>query len=308
MSHISKGDVLHTITTRVRGLAPWRPQRATLDLLTKVQGVLIEYHAYLPLTVRQVFYRLVGVYDYDKTEQAYARLCEHLNRARRASIIPFDAIRDDGITLAEPVAWVDGDQFLRNCIAYAEQFRLDRQEGQPVRLIFAVEAAGMLPQVQRIADPFGIAVHSSGGFDSVTAKYELAKTLGRWPRVEVLHIGDHDPSGVHLYKSMAEDVQAIARDLGVGSEIRFSRLAVTPAQITELSLSTAPPKPTDQRSFTGETVQCEAIAPDVLADIIRAAIEDRFDATAYASVREEEDAARKTLGATLRPLLKEFGQ
>ena len=196
MSHVSKGDTLHTITTRVRGLAPWRPQQLTLDLLAKVQTVLGEYAAYLPLTVRQVFYRLVGVYDYDKTEQAYARLCEHLNRARRAGFIRFDAIRDDGITLAQPIAWTDSGEFVRHCIAHAEQFRLDRQEGQPVRLIFAVEAAGMLPQVQRIADPFGIAVHSSGGFDSLTAKYELAHALGQWPRVEVLHIGDHDPSGV----------------------------------------------------------------------------------------------------------------
>jgi hypothetical protein len=269
---------------------------------------LNEYAAHLPLTVRQVFYRLVGVHGYDKTEQAYARLCELLNRARRAGFIRFDAIRDDGITLAKPIAWTDAGEFVHDCIAHAEQFRLDRQKGQPVRLMFAVEAAGMLPQVRRLADPFGIAVHSSGGFDSVTAKYELAHALGQWPRVEVLHIGDHDPSGVHLYTSMAEDVQTIAHDLGLGSEIRFSRLAVTPAQITELSLSTAPPKPTDQRSFTGETVQCEAIAPDVLADIIRAAIEYRFDAAAYASVRQEEEEARKTLGASLRPLLKGFGQ
>ena len=92
----------------------------------------------------------------------------------------------------------------------------------------------MLPQVQRIADPYGIAVHSSGGFDSLTAKHDLAVTLGQWPQVEVLHIGDHDPSGVHLFTSMAEDVRAIAGDLGLDADIRFSRLAVTPAQIAEL--------------------------------------------------------------------------
>jgi len=31
------------------------------------------------------------------TEEAYERLGEHLNRARRARVISFDAIRDDGI-------------------------------------------------------------------------------------------------------------------------------------------------------------------------------------------------------------------
>jgi hypothetical protein len=47
----------------------------------------------------------------------------------------------------------------------------------------------------------------------------------------------------------------------------FTRLAVTPAQITELELSTAPAKEIDRRSFAGETTQVEAIPPDVLAAI-----------------------------------------
>jgi len=37
------------------------------------------------------------------------------------------------------------------------------------------EASGMVPQLQRIADPFGIGVYSSGGFDSVTAKHQIAR-------------------------------------------------------------------------------------------------------------------------------------
>ena len=61
-------------TTRVRGLAPWQPQHVTLKLLETVKSVLIEYAKYLPLTVRQVFYRLVGAHGYDKTERNYKRL------------------------------------------------------------------------------------------------------------------------------------------------------------------------------------------------------------------------------------------
>jgi hypothetical protein len=282
-------------TTRVRGLASWQPQMKTMELLAKVGAVLIEYGAYLPLTVRQVFYRLVGAHGYDKTEQGYGRLGEHLNRARRSGLIQFDAIRDDGITLAEPTAWKDANHLLHSCIAAAEQFRLDRQQGQSIRLIFAIEAAGMLPQIERIADPFGIAVHSSGGFDSLTAKHDMAVRLGQWPHIEVLHIGDHDPSGVHLFTSMAEDVRAIADDLGLHTDIRFSRLAVTPEQIAALRLPTAPPKPTDRRPFSGETVQCEAIPPDILAGIVREAIEQRLDPDAYAKVLDAEREVRRSL-------------
>ena len=50
-----------------RQMAPWQPQMKTVELLNKVKAVLVEYEAYLPLTVRQTFYRLVGAWGYDKT-------------------------------------------------------------------------------------------------------------------------------------------------------------------------------------------------------------------------------------------------
>jgi hypothetical protein len=118
-----------------------------------VQAVLDEYSAYLPLTVRQIFYRLVSVHGYEKTERAYDRLGEHLNRARRAGLIPFEAIRDDGITVAEPLAWADAAEFVHTVMAHAEQFRLDRQQGQPARLIFAVEAAAVITHPPRAPGP-----------------------------------------------------------------------------------------------------------------------------------------------------------
>src|SRR5215510_12365393 len=55
------------VRTRVRGFAPWAPRGTTLELLEQVRGVLDEYEDYLPLTIRQIFYRLVGAYSYEKT-------------------------------------------------------------------------------------------------------------------------------------------------------------------------------------------------------------------------------------------------
>jgi len=82
----------------------------------------------------------------------------------------------------------------------------------------------------------------------------------------VLHLGDYDPSGVHLFKALAEDVGAMIESLD-GNVPLFYRLAVTPEQIGELALPSAPPKKTDRRAFDADyTVQCEAIPPDVLTD------------------------------------------
>jgi hypothetical protein len=267
--------------TRARGFAPWNPQATAQALLVQVQDVLAEYADHLPLTCRQVFYRLVGAHRFDKTERAYERLCETLNRARRARLIPMDAIRDDGGYSVEPSAWEGAEDFLSVVRAQAERLILDRTAGQRTRLIVMCEAAGMVPQLARLAEPYGIPVISSGGFGSVTEKHRLAADLADDGRcTEVLHIGGHDPSGAHLFLALAEDVQAFAEELG--GIVEFSRLAVTPEQIGSLGLTTAPPKATDRRAFNGETCQAEAIPPDVLAGILGDAIESCVDRKAFA--------------------------
>ena len=46
---------------RAKGYAPWSPRTHTRELIDNVREVLSEYEILLPLTIRQVFYRLVGV-------------------------------------------------------------------------------------------------------------------------------------------------------------------------------------------------------------------------------------------------------
>jgi hypothetical protein len=285
--------------TRARGFAPWNPQATAQALLVQVQDVLAEYEEHLPLTCRQVFYRLVGAHRFEKTERAYERLCETLNRARRALLIPMDVIRDDGGHSVTPAAWEDAEDFLSTVRAQAERLVLDRTAGQRTRLIVMCEASGMVPQLARVARPFGVPVISSGGFESVTEKHRLADDLaedGR--RTEVLHIGDHDPSGAHLFLALAEDVQAFADELG--GVVEFSRLAVTPEQIDSLGLVTAPPKATDRRAFNGDTCQAEAIPPDVLAAILGNAIESRIDRKAFKRVLRREKQTRRELKRRLQ--------
>ena len=78
-----------------------------------------------------------------------------------------------------------------------------------------------------------------------------------------------------------------------------TRLAVTREQADRLGLPTAPPKPTDKRRFTGDTVQCEAIAPDVLVGILRDAIEARRNPDTARAVLALEADFRAALMAKL---------
>ena len=158
---------------RPRGfIEDWRPRQKSLDLLAKVEAIIAEYA--MPLTIRQIFYRLVGRHGYDKTEQAYDNLGELLTKARRAQRISMEAIRDDGFVNHHPQCFASAGHFMTTVRKAAESLTLDYQKGQPRRLVAMCEAAGMAPQLYRVTEPYGIAVMSAGGFDSLTDKHRLA--------------------------------------------------------------------------------------------------------------------------------------
>ena len=269
-------------------------------IVNAVREILDDNGDILPLTLRQIFYMMVSNYGYDKTEKAYKRLCETMNKARRAQHIPMESIRDDGFTQIEPHCWQTEGQLINTFKNSADRFRLDRQDGQDTRLFIWCEAGGMAPQLAAAVKDYGVTVLSSGGFDSLTTKHDMAEEIANYDRVEILHIGDHDPSGVHICSSLDQDLQAFVDYYG--GEVEVTRLAVTPEQVEEMDLPTAPPKSTDKRSFSGRTTQAEAIPPRRLREIVTDAVTDRINTDEYDHVLEQELEIRERLNARLSEL------
>ena len=297
-------------TTRPRGLAPWSPHAKNLALLAQIDVVLDEYREHLPLTIRQIFYRLVASCGYPKDDNGYERLTELLNRARRSRRVPFAVIRDDGGTQVDHDGYSGKAEYLSAVRYSAQIYNRDRLAGQKRRVELWCEAAGMVPQLARVAEPYGISVYSSGGFESVTEKFRAAERFADEGRaVVVLHVGDHDPSGVALFDALSEDVTQMCADLGAPGCVIFVRVAVTPAQIERYALPEAPAKASDKRGqWKGGTVQAEALAPDQLADEVRGAIESQIDRDILATIRAEETAERGELLALIdRALAAEGG-
>ncbi|MBA3472558.1 MAG: hypothetical protein H0T57_04900 [Rubrobacter sp.] len=297
-------------TKRVKGYAPWKPQKKTLAILQQVEAILWEYSDYLPLTGRQIFYRLVGAHDYPKTENAYDNLNEKLVRARRAGLIEFEAIRDDGAAvLAHRNHYRDEDAFYAHIRRQGENYRRDKLANQKTDIRVYCEAKGMMPQLHDVCETYSVSVFSCSGFDSLTAKYDLAQSIrstytyeGR--RTVVLHLGDYDPSGESIFNDgLVEDVHAfLDRDVPLRSPEEvgiFERVALRPEHADEFNLDTAPPKDSDSRTekWEGtETCQLEALPPDVLAELLTEAIERHIDQDVYAAdcQKEEEEAQRIT--------------
>jgi hypothetical protein len=285
---------------RPRGYADWRPQRKTRILLGQVAEILEEYADHLPLTVRQIFYRLVAPYLYPKTENAYERLCEHLVRARRARLIPFDYIRDDGVVTVSHTTYGGIEDFDDETARRARAYRRDRQAGQPHYVELWCEAAGMLHQLDRVASEFSVPVFTNGRQTSLSGVRQIVdRALERTVPTVLLQVGDCDPTGHSIYEAMVEDAAAFVeaeRQLAT-QRIVPVRVALTADQIADHDLPTAPPKKTDSRSkkWKGPTCQLEALAPDVLAEIVKRAIVDQLDLDRFERALEQERADRAEL-------------
>ena len=301
-----------------RGFIDWNPRGEVRERLELILRILAEYAAYLPLTMRQVFYRAVGQFGYDKSEQAYKRLLYCAVKARRAGLLNFDHVRDDGVTVEEPNGFESVAAFENAIRSAAKRYSRQRPSGQERRIVLLCEAAGMVPQMARVAHEYGVEVRSSGGYDSVTAKYELAThIIDLNCPVVLLHLGDLDPSGEDIFSNLKEDVGAFVKQMSMedhgdgnghwrnsNATVDALRVAVTRAQADAMQLPSAPAKASDSRSknFDGETVQCEAIPPDVLDGIVRDAITSRLDMAAFEENLARERQERERIEAAMQSL------
>jgi hypothetical protein len=296
---------------RAKGYKPYTKMPAkTRALLAQVKEILREYHAELPLTARQIFYRLVGKYGYPKTEKAYSSLANHLVNARRARIIDFEDIRDDGAAVLQTEHYSGEEAFYAKMRRLGQGYQRDKLTNQAVNIRVYCEAAGMMPQLGRVTRRYSVPVYSCSGFDSLTAKYDLAADVARAhtyrgkPTV-ILHLGDHDPSGETIFDAISADVHAflevdVPHKAPEGVAV-FERVALTPGQIGAYNLPTDPAKESSHSAGWGNRRACqlEALEPDVLADVLAGAIEAHLDLDALRQAQELEVTERRNIAKAL---------
>jgi hypothetical protein len=285
---------------RPKGRAPWRPQRASRELLAKVQEVLDTYADQLPLTQRQVYYRLLGTTVLPKGPTAEGRLKNVLNRGRRSGMIPWEALREERTDERDAWGWTSVAAWWDDTADAAEGFALRADTGQAEAVEVWCETAGMAPQLARVAGDYGANVIGLAGDPPVGWRYDAAERIaGRDRPTRVLLIGDLDSSGLSILDSTWADVEAF---LERWPDARATPVvvAVTAEQVERLELPTAPGNPEDDKGgVMAATVQAEAIAPDQLAAILRDALEACTDAAVRQRVAERSAVLAAELAAAV---------
>ena len=271
-----------------------RSRRSKDDLATLLNAIQTILNAeQSQITIRHLFYRLVGLQVIEKTEADYHQLCSHLSKWRRSGDIQWSAFSDSTRRRILRTTFDDIPQALRTII---NCYRRNLWETQPNYIEVWVEKEAMVSILEDTVDKMGVPLVVARGFSSLTGLYDGAETIkaaidmGKEPII--YHLGDWDPSGVAAGQSI---VNSMRDDFNV--DLTFQRLAVTSEQIDRLQLPTRPVKTTDRRAknWEGGCVEIDTMPPAELLSVVEQAITRHIDVKAWNSLKEIETQETETL-------------
>jgi hypothetical protein len=245
-----------------------------------------------PMTVRQVFYRLVSEGAIAKTEAEYkGTVVRLLGEMRRDGDIPFGWIADNTRWMRKPRTYSSLETMLHDT---ARTYRRALWDNQPVYVEIWLEKDALAGVLMEETMPWDVPLMVTRGYPSLSYLYEAAEAIAAQEKPAYLYyFGDYDPSGVDIPRKVEADL----REFAEGAEILFERVAVTPAQIEAFNLPTRPTKSTDTRSkgFEGESVEVDAIPPRALREMVQHLISQHVDSHALSVLRVAERSERDWL-------------
>lgn len=218
----------------------FKPEK--LNLIEHVNGVVDEYQAMgYDLTLRQVYYQLVANDIIPNNERSYKNLGVLINDARLAGLIDWYAIVDRTRNLRRNSHW-DNPVDLMASARY--NYQTDHWLGQPNYVEVWVEKDTMVGVVGQICSALDVPYFSCRDYTSQSEMWQAAQ---RFRNKEVtgdkiiLHLGDHDPSGIDMTRDIQERLELFEADVEV------KRIALTMEQIHEFTPPPNPAKLSDSR-------------------------------------------------------------
>jgi len=279
----------------IRGpvLKTWSPQKPTLEVLLPVIEILEQEH---PVTVRHLYYCLIGQSILTKEEEGYDKLVKVMKRARLSGLVPWNWIIDTSRRVLEIDLYDSVKEFLTKQIPY---YYKDTWENQRRYILVWVEKEALATPLWQAVNHYNIPVFPAKGYDSWTHFLEAVKKMREMGDKElvVLYLGDHDPSGMNI----PSDLQNRCKLMNLN--VRFERIAITEEQIDQYNIPKLPlrkdPKKGKYKDPRAEKyvekygawfVELDALKPSALKQIVKGEIRELLDLETFEQdLRTEEE-------------------
>lgn len=273
--------------------------KTSLAIIAHANIIIEEYasQGYI-LTLRQLYYQFVARDLLANRQSEYKRLGSVIADARLAGMIDWDAIEDRGRRVYTPTTWPNPPAIIDAC---AEQYKLDLWDGQQYRPEVWIEKEALLAIAQAACEPYRVPYFACKGYVSQSAMWaagakRLAFYLNNGCTPVIIHLGDHDPSGIDMTRDILERL-----DLFVGEPVDIRRIALNFDQIQQYKPPPNPAKMTDSRfnnyaaKYGEESWELDALPPDVLVSLIQKEILSWRETKKWNVLVQREKQERKAL-------------
>ena len=285
------------------------------ETVAAVNQVISQYR--IPLTLRQIYYRLVAAGRIPNRRSSYNGLSAQLVTARERGEVDENRIVDRSRSVIDR-AFDSPQDFFDAAISTCENRFFRRFWTTQETYVEAWVEKDALSQVLAGAvEGLNTIVAPSRGYSSFSY---IKQALGRFDnnrgetnadRVVILYLGDHDPSGL----DMTRDLQTRFNNYGsdYSFEVELKRVALNFAQVEEYSLLPAPTKITDSRAaayidqYGDDCWELDAIEPNVLVELVQAAVENEItDWDAWDEIKDRDKRQRGEIQETIEDLKKKY--
>ncbi len=246
-----------------------------------------------PMTVRQVFYQATVHNLVEKSEAGYSKVQTDLVHMRRAGELPYSWLTDNTRWQRKPTTYSSIEDALEETARFYRKSLWDD--------VFAyvevwLEKDALAGVINPITSLYEVPLMVARGYASLSFLAAAADYMNQRPEpIFIYHFGDFDPSGVNA----AEKIEQTLKELAPRANITFERVAITPGQITAMSLPTRPTKTTDSRAkgFGDISVELDAMKPQALRDLVEEVINRHLPQDELAVLQHAEQSEREMLTA-----------
>lgn len=189
---------------------PKRFSADRLDMIRNANAICAQYQAQgLQLTLRQLYYQFVARDLLPNKQSEYKRLGDTLNDARMAGEMDWDYLVDRTRNLESLAHWESPAEIIE---IVSRQYRTDRWADQGRRVEVWIEKDAGIGVIEGVCEANDVPYFSCRGYTSVSEIHAAAQRLRGYmsdehAAVTILHIGDHDPSGLDMSRDIRERLE-----------------------------------------------------------------------------------------------------
>lgn len=281
-------------------------EESTLAIVKMADRIATEYQQKgFDLTLRQLYYQFVARGYLPNTQKMYAKLSTIVSDGRLAGLIDWNAIVDRTRNVMSIQHW---DSPSSTVATLAHSYHEDLWKTQNNRVEVWIEKDALVGVLQQICPKLDVPFFSCRGYTSQSEMWSAAqriiKRAQKGQGTIILHLGDHDPSGIDMTRDIRDRLTLfVTHHIPTHTVFAVKRIALTMKQIERYNPPPNPAKVTDSRfkkyqaKYGQHSWELDALDPLVLVNLIDRKVKKYVDMDKMQQALQQQNEAKAQLRA-----------